>query len=95
LDYSSILKIEAKCSSETTGDFQRAHGVTSEKTELCIATTVRNPKYARIIACFEKKTSKRKRLILCSYTTKMTGTKYNEVRENIARNSFIFVPFSD
>jgi hypothetical protein len=33
LVYSSILKIEAKCSTETAYDLQRTHGVISHKTE--------------------------------------------------------------
>jgi hypothetical protein len=34
LDYSSTLKMEEKCSSETSVDFQRLHGVVSQKIEL-------------------------------------------------------------
>jgi hypothetical protein len=39
LAYSSILKMEATCSSETSVDFQRLTGVISQKTELFKITT--------------------------------------------------------
>jgi hypothetical protein len=42
LAYSSILKMEAKCPSETSVDFfNRLHGVISQKIELFITTSVR------------------------------------------------------
>jgi hypothetical protein len=75
--------------------FNGLYGVTSEKIELFIATAVRNAKYVRIVGCFENATSNGKRSLFCSYTTKMTGTKHREIRENIARDSFLFLLFSD
>jgi hypothetical protein len=42
LDYSSTLKMEATCSSETSAVFIRLHSVISEKTELLKTTEVEN-----------------------------------------------------
>jgi hypothetical protein len=41
LDYYSTLKMEAKCSSETSFHFNGLHGVTSQKIELFTTTVVR------------------------------------------------------
>jgi hypothetical protein len=47
LAYSSTLKMEATCFSETSVDFQGLHGVIFQKIELFITTAVRTSNHTR------------------------------------------------
>jgi hypothetical protein len=63
LTYSSTMKIEAICSSETL-DFSKLHGFTTHTTELFTAIVVRtsNPTYSDLFVSFHNRKYK-----LCSY----------------------------